>query len=270
MRQKRRRKETMTHYNKNQPETIQEMFGSIAKRYDLTNAVLSLQMHKFWNAQLVKKVSEKRNISSLLDLCCGTGDIAFAFLKGQNQPHKAMMLDFCGEMLACAKKKAANLKLNYHNLSYLEADAQSIPLPSDNFPCATMAYGIRNIKDPLKCFHEVYRVLEPGGIFGILELTRPENKLIRCGHRIYLKTVLPLFGKWLTTNEEAYQYLRNSIDHFTPPAQLVAQLAQAGFTGIRLYPLTLGTATIFIGHKQKPMASPMPNRKLINDPCLKN
>lgn len=231
----------MTVYNKNNPETIQAMFGSIAHSYDKANAFLSLQMHKRWNAQLVSLTTADQP-ATILDLCCGTGDIAFAYLKGASAEKQAIMLDFCEEMLVHAKDKAARLKLHHHEITYIQADAQSIPLESGTIPCATMAYGIRNIKDPSKCIHDVYRVLKPGGVFGILELTRPANPLIRFGHHIYLKTMLPLMG-------EAYRYLCNSIHEFIPPETLEKMMQEAGFQRITKKRLMFGTATILIGHK---------------------
>jgi|688.fasta_scaffold19610_11 demethylmenaquinone methyltransferase/2-methoxy-6-polyprenyl-1,4-benzoquinol methylase len=230
----------MTTYNKNNPETIQAMFGCIAKKYDRQNAILSFQMHKRWNRELIKQATiEKPKV--LLDLCCGTGDIALAYLKDETLPKQAILLDFCPEMLACAKEKADRLAGN-HQITFLQADAQQIPLKDASIPCATMAYGIRNIKDPLLCLHEVYRVLEPGGSFGILELTRPANPLLRLGHQLYLKTVLPLFG-------EAYTYLCNSIHAFIPPATLKNYMLEAGFRNIQQTSLTGGIATLLVGRK---------------------
>lgn len=239
----------MTKYHKNDPQSIQKMFGSIAQRYDTANAILSLQLHKFWNARLVQSVSTQPHPGILLDLCCGTGDIAFTYLKRSHAPQKAILLDFCPEMLECAKYKAAALHLNQHDLQYIQADVHQIPLENRSASAATMAYGIRNVKSPLVCFREVYRVLQPGGIFGILELTKPSNPLIRAGHSCYLKLMLPLLGKWITSNQEAYQYLCNSIHDFAAPAQLEQQLHQAGFNAIVQKPLAFGIATILLARK---------------------
>lgn len=239
----------MTSYNKNSPETIQAMFGSIAKRYDTANAINSLQMHKRWNRELLRRVGIGPSSPALLDLCCGTGDIAFAWLKQSTESRKVYMLDFCDEMLSCAKLKADKLGLQQHEIDYIQADAQNIPLPSASVPFATVAYGIRNVKDPLKCMQEVYRVLQPGGVFGILELTRPTNPIVKLGHQLYLKTVLPLVGKWLTSNREAYDYLCRSIDQFIPPAELESMLKSAGFTRTSRKTLACGIATILVGRK---------------------
>lgn len=248
----------MTDYNKNKPETIQHMFGTIAKRYDRANSVLSMQMHKLWNAELVKQILQHQESVKcqdnsqdvLLDLCCGTGDIAFGLLKRSKKPQQAILVDFCPEMLECAKDKTRLLKLNDHKLEFIQADVQKLPLKENSVNSATIAYGIRNVKDPILCFIEAYRVLKPGGIFGILELTKPSNGIIRFGHSIYLRTMLPLLGKLVTSNQEAYKYLCNSIHTFIPPDHLEHLLKQAGFVNTRQIPLALGTATILLGQKE--------------------
>lgn len=236
-------------YKKEDPATIQNMFGTIAKQYDRTNAVLSFQMHHLWNRELNRKVIGTSYPVNILDLCCGTGEIGLNYLKNRTGSCEAFMLDFCAEMLECAKEKAKTLHLSRHLIHYLQADAQEIPLPNSSIDCATMAYGIRNIKDPLKSAREVHRVLKEGGTFGILELTQPSNRVVRFGHSMYLQYALPVLGRFLTSNREAYSYLCNSIHTFIPPEKLVEVLESAGFRDIQRQPLTAGIATIITGKK---------------------
>lgn len=231
----------MKTYNKNSPETIQAMFGSIAQGYDRANAILSWNMHKRWNRELVHQVGVG---SKLLDLCAGTGDIAYAYLQ-ENPTAEADLLDFCPEMLACA---AAKKKVG-QQLKFIQADAMALPFQENSYPCATMAYGIRNIENPLKSLQEIFRVLQPGGRLAILELTQPKNALIRAGHRFYLRTILPPLGRLITSDKEAYRYLCNSIQAFVPPETLARLAEQAGFRNIQLIPLTFGTATILRAQK---------------------
>lgn len=238
----------MATYSKNNPESIQTMFSTIAKRYDRANAVLSLQMHKKWNAELVRRVSGSSSSGLLLDLCSGTGDIAFTYLK--ENKGKAVLLDFCFDMLSCAKEKAENFKVLDQVESFIQADAEKIPLKDNSVSHVTIAYGIRNIKNPENCIKEAFRVLKPGGVFGILELTRPKSALMRMGHQIYLRTALPLLGKWMTSNADAYQYLCNSIHQFIAPEKLASMLSQAGFQDTCQIPLTFGIATIITGLKK--------------------
>lgn len=239
----------MPIYNKNRPQTIQAMFDSIAKRYDRTNAVLSFYLHKRWNLELIKRVQGQQTSHTLLDLCAGTGDIAFTYLRHTSTPCQAYLVDFSAEMLAHAKLKEKGLEKHSHHIKYIQADVQRLPFENHLIDCATMAYGIRNVHHPRQCLQEVFRVLKPGGCLGILELTRPQNRFLNIGHKLYLKTILPLLGKWLTANEEAYQYLRQSIDAFIPPDAIEEILAEAGFTKIDRYPLTGGIATLMIAYK---------------------
>ena len=238
-------------YRKDSPATIQSMFNSIAKRYDLTNAVLSFSLHKYWNRALVRHVRHQISSSHvLLDLCSGTGDIAFDHLRTTSTPCQAYLIDFSSEMLEHAKRKSNQLKIqSMHQLSYIEADVQHLPLPDQIANCATMAYGIRNVQDPPLCIREVFRVLKPGGCFGILELTRPRSRFLRWGHQVYLNTILPFLGKWLTTNEQAYQYLCRSIQTFTAPEELQKLLEANGFAKTKICPLAGGIATIILGYK---------------------
>lgn len=236
-------------YSKQDPETIQKLFGNIATQYDRTNSVLSFQLHKRWNGELIKAISEGEAPRILLDLCCGTGEIALTYLKKTPVRCQAYLLDFCEEMLQCAKIKAEEQLLHHHTLSYLRADAQNIPLPKESVKACTIAYGIRNVKDPKRCIEEVYRVLEPGGRFAILELTQPENSLLRFGHKCYLRFVLPQIGRLLTKDKAAYQYLCQSIQHFVNPQVIESQMKESGFIQTYRRPLNGGIATIIFGRK---------------------
>ncbi len=240
----------MTTYEKSDPKTIQALFGSIAKRYDVTNSILSFQLHRLWNSRLVDEMRKEKNPEILLDLCAGTGDIAFNFLKKSCSPSKALLLDFCPQMLECAKEKMASNRIEkHHTIDFIQGDAQELPLPKCSVDAVTIAYGIRNVKEPARCVAETFRVLKAGGRLGILELTRPQHSFLRFGHQMYLKTLLPLMGKLITDNQEAYQYLCNSIHHFVTPATMLAVIKDAGYENARAIPLHGGIATLFIADK---------------------
>ena len=238
-------------YSKDSPRTIQSMFNSIANRYDLTNAVLSLSLHKRWNRALVRHVLHPTSTQHvLLDLCSGTGDIAFDYLRITNSTCHAHLIDFSSEMLEYAKHKADQFSFKYpHQLSYTEANVEQLPFPDQFADCATMAYGIRNVQNPALCIQDVFRVLKPGGCMGILELTRPNHPVLRLGHQLYLRTLMPFLGKWLTKNREAYQYLRKSIQTFIAPEELENLLKKNGFLRTQRFSLTGGIATLLIGYK---------------------
>ncbi len=239
-------------YQKNQPESIQHMFGSIADQYDRTNAILSFNLHKKWNQKLIETICTKECPKKYLDLCSGTGEIAFNLLEKAGRPVEAFLLDFCKEMLDCAKEKHRKIENAIeHQVRFLHADAQDIPLPSESIDIVTIAYGIRNVKSPEACIQDVYRVLKPGGRFAILELTKPSNLFFRLGHKIYLRTLLPLIGKVTASNQMAYQYLSNSIHSFISPKDLEQLLQDAGFIHSSITSLTFGSATIITAYKPK-------------------
>ena len=119
------------------------MFGSIAKNYDRTNAVLSFQMHRIWNASLIRMMRQHGDPDTVLDLCCGTGEIGFGLFKQSLGTQKLILLDFCKEMLEYASLKAGRLNFDQQRISYLQADAQSIPLPDRSVQSVTVAYGIK-------------------------------------------------------------------------------------------------------------------------------
>ncbi len=237
-------------YGKQNPESIKALFNDIAVNYERGNAILSFQTYRLWNRELIKHVYSPFKPKTILDLCCGTGDIAFPYLRRRKDPVTAYMLDFSEGMLSCAQEKARNLKIARHEIHYLEADAQSIPLDNDFIDAATVAYGIRNIKNPSLCFQETLRVLKSGGHFGILELTRPQNKFLRFGHHVYLTTALPLLGKLATSNKEAYKYLCNSIHEFVSPNSIADDLVKTGFSHVAIKPLFGGIATLILAQKQ--------------------
>lgn len=242
----------MAFYDKKSPQTIRLMFDSIANKYDLTNGILSLQLHRYWNHKLIDLLRNgEKEEASLADLCSGTGDIAFRWLKKSKKPQNVNLIDFSEQMLECAKNKQPKLNIpNYHNIKYITADVHEIPLENCSLDYASMAYGIRNVCSPEKCFQEVYRILKQEGKFGILELTRPSNYFLQLGHKIYLEKFLPMMGKIFTSNKQAYKYLSQSIDKFVHPSELQKMLIDTGFKNVVTKPLSCGIATIIIAEKK--------------------
>jgi demethylmenaquinone methyltransferase/2-methoxy-6-polyprenyl-1,4-benzoquinol methylase len=228
------------------PQLIQSMFGKIAKRYDLTNSVLSFKLHYLWNKRLIQSIQAE---NSLLDLCAGTGEIAYGWLTKQIKPKQVILLDFCQEMLEVAKTKMAPYVKAGHTIKCIQADATSIPLPSQSVDAISIAYGIRNVQNPLKCYQEAHRLLKSHGQLTILELTEPSNPLIKSLHHIYLTQILPRMGGFITGEKEAYRYLSESIPAFSKPETMRQELLQAGFTSVAIRPITGGIATLIEAKK---------------------
>lgn len=234
-------------YQKSAPRQIQSMFASIAPSYDKANTLFSFGLHEVWNRKLVQEIGPAKH---LLDLCAGTGEIAFRYLKS-NPKGRAKLLDFCPEMLAVAEQKG---KISKYGLSgrfeTVVADAMDLPLSADHFDAVSIAYGIRNVKDPTICFKEVHRVLINGGKMCILELTRPTSALLRTFHRGYTHLFLPTLGKLTAKNKGAYAYLAKSVASFSPPEKLVFEIQEAGFERVQQTPLMGGIATLFSAYKK--------------------
>lgn len=238
----------MTTYSKENASSIIDMFASIAKEYDRANAILSLNLHHYWNHQLVKHVMKCQKESSLtyLDLCSGTGEIAKIWLSKSRTPQQAYLLDFCSNMLDIAKAK---MDSQCHQIQYLHANAEIIPLGSSFIDAITIAYGIRNIHCIENCFNDAFRVLKSGGVLGILELTEPSSKIFRLFHHMYLKRILPKLGGLVTKNREAYSYLCQSIQAFVKPSAIREKILDSGFQKVDIYPLSFGIATLIIAKK---------------------
>lgn len=229
-------------YTNHDPASIQDMFGTIATQYDRANSIMSFGMCHLWNNSLVKAVG---NAPLLLDLCAGTGEIAFRFLS-KNPRSQAILLDFSPEMLAVAQGKGQKLGYLFETV---QADATVLPLEDKKVDAITVAYGIRNVQNPLLCFKEAYRVLKPRGVFAILELTRPSNPFLHLSHQLYLSALLPVLGKAVARNKKAYEYLARSIAGFSSPVQLKEGLGKAGFHSVKIRPLLGGVATLLIAQK---------------------
>lgn len=233
----------MPSYEKQNPESISALFDDIAPRYDAGNALLSCNLHRLWNQRLVDGVQARANPKRLLDLCCGTGEIAGRFQK-MDAGIECYLVDFSSEMLDLAKKR-----LNGAQFHFIQADATALPLDLPLFDAVTVAYGIRNIEKMSLCFDEIFRAMKSGATLGIAELTRPSNSFLASLHRLYLRCMVPLLGKIATNNKDAYTYLCKSIENFIPAQEIASALKKAGFTSVEIRPQTFGIATLVFAKK---------------------
>jgi len=229
---------------------VREMFGRIAPRYDLLNHVLSLDIDKLWRRRVARGFSAALHDpnASVLDLCCGTGDLAFAFRKEAPGGAKIIGTDFVPEMLdrARAKATAANAAVEF-----IEADALNLPFAAASFDLVSCAFGFRNLANYECGLNEILRVLKPGGAAAILEFAEPPGKLFGAFYRFYFRRVLPLVGGMISGNASAYAYLPSSVSAFPSPEALQMQFERAGFTGVRFERWTGGIVTLHTGTKPK-------------------
>lgn len=233
----------MSEYTKQSPKTISNLFDAIAKDYDRGNAFISFSLHRIWNRALTKALRQSKP-KVFADLCGGTGAITARLCK-EISLDKSYIIDFSKGMLQIANKELSHLPIET-----LPADVTQIPLMDQSVDAAAMAYGIRNVKDRTKALEEAYRILKAGGTFAILELTRPKNPFLGLLHKAYLTAALPLVGKLLTKNKEAYSYLSSSVKEFVAASTLVSEMQSVGFIDINVQPMSLGAATLITASKQ--------------------
>ncbi len=215
------------------------MFGSIARRYDLANHILSCGCDFLWRKRAAQVVLGW-NPTTIVDLAAGTGDLTLALDKVL--PHAEIVAaDFSEEMLAVAKSKGVRRTTT--------ADALALPFPDGSFDCLTIAFGLRNIKDWDAAVREMARVLNDHGHLLIMEFSLPRMSILRGVYRFYLHRVLPLVGSLLTRKKSAYDYLGDSIEQF-PGGEAMLRLIEAnGFRNATAEPLSGGVVTIYAAEK---------------------
>ena len=222
-------------------ERVRGIFSSIADRYDLFNAMASMGIDRGWRKELVR-ASALTPESRVLDLCSGTGDVAFA-LAEQGRPAEVVATDFVPEMLAVAEKKAVERRLSTP-VFFSVADAQDLPFPDESFDVVTVAFGVRNLPERERNFTEVLRVLKPGGRYVILEFSTPGFAPWRVAYHVYLRQAIPAIGGVLTGDRAGFVYLNDSIRQFPTQPLLAAELREAGFSAITWKNLTGGVVAI--------------------------
>jgi demethylmenaquinone methyltransferase/2-methoxy-6-polyprenyl-1,4-benzoquinol methylase len=225
------------------------MFTSIAPRYDLLNHLLSLNVDRLWWRHTARTFRHilTRDDARILDLCCGTGDMAFA-LESQTEKSCAQIVgaDFSHAMLERARIKSD--RKGSTSLVWIEADALRLPFPGSHFDLVASAFGFRNLADYDAGLGEIARVLRPGGECGILDFGEPRGA-IGALYRIYFKQVLPRVGTVISGVRGPYAYLPASVERFPPPDQMLMRMNHAGFREATWTPYTFGIAGLYRGRK---------------------
>lgn len=219
---------------------IRTFFDQIAFRYDFLNSLLSFRLDNYWRAKSKKLVLEGLE-QSVLDLGVGTGRFLGTFIAGKTF-RRAVGLDFSSKMLEKSREELPG------NVRFVSGDFHSLPFPDGIFDLVISSFTLRSVKNLSVFFDEIYRVLTPHGKTALLCLTRP-NGLFRFIYYPYLRYYLPLVGKLFSGQEDAYQFLSQSIQTFQDPGSTVSLLRQRGFQSIRVYRLTFGAATLIVAKK---------------------
>ena len=224
---------------------VREMFASIARRYDTANEVLSLGIHKGWRRAAVH-LSGAAPGQRVLDCATGTGDLALEFKRAVGPAGEVIGTDFCAEMLESAPAKAAKAALA---VKFAVADALALPYADSQFDVASIAFGIRNVDDPLLCLREMARVVKPGGCVVVLEFGQPRGPFGAL-FRAYSRGVMPVVGGLLTGNRAAYEYLPRTAAAFPAGEKFLGLMRDSNaFTATEAHPLTFATAYVYRGLK---------------------
>lgn len=236
------------------------MFDSIAGDYDALNHILSLDIDKIWRRKALKRIVDAPAPVQVLDLACGTGDFSIAIAKALNKARKPVAessgktqghvtgVDLSEGMLAVMREKVAKAGLA-GMISIEEGDGENLRFPDNTFDRVTIAFGIRNFEDRPKGLKEMLRVLKPGGRLVILELSRPENKVIRWFYDLYFLHILPKIGGKVSGDKAAYAYLPASVAAFPGKKEFMATMREAGFHTVTHKAFTLGICRMYTGEK---------------------
>ena len=235
-------------------QKVREMFTQIAPRYDLLNHLLSLQFDRLWRARVANRLCHilARRDALVLDLCCGTGDLAFSLARAGYA--RIIGVDFAHTMLVRARQKNAALASAASESSappilFFEADALHLPFADSSFDLVTTAFGFRNLSNYETGLREIQRVLKPGGTIAILEFTEPPEGLLGDLYRWYFRSVLPKIGGLISGQSAAYKYLPNSVARFFRPPELASLLTNVGYESVSFSVWTLGTVAFHTGRR---------------------
>jgi len=218
------------------------MFDRIAGRYRLMNGLMTLGQDRRWRRHVVSEARLPAG-GRILDIATGTGDIAFEALD-RVEDLRAVGADFSREMMDVGRQRAGG-----ERVAWCRADALDLPFGDGIFDAVTSGYLLRNVGDPLRAFREQVRVVKAGGAVVCLDTSPPPPTLIRPLVRFHLRTIVPLLGRIVAGDGEAYSYLSSSTESFKTPAELSAIMAAAGLTDLRCHLFMFGTIAVHSGRK---------------------
>ena len=222
---------------------VVDLFAAIAPRYDLINDLQSFGLHRRWKRKLINLAAPEQG-EKALDLCCGTGDIAFSLAaRGAN----VVGLDFSEPMLNIARKRAS--VCNTSSPRFLQADAQEIPFPEASFDLVTVGYGLRNLADWEHGLREMWRVSRPGGRLLVLDFGKPDSPAWRAAYFAYLRTCVPVFGRLFCGDSQTHAYIGESLRDYPAQHGVAQAMRELGCRDIRVVLLLGGIMTINFGVK---------------------
>jgi len=212
------------------------MFDRIARRYDTVNTVLSAGTDAGWRRRAARETALRPG-GSALDIACGSGKLT-AELARLAQGGRVVGLDFSPQMLEIARRAQPLIE-------FIEGDALNLPFDDASFDASTIAFGLRNLADPVRGLREMRRVTRGRAV--VLEFVRPPKGIVGAAYRVYLKTLLPVIGGLVSGQPSAYRYLSDTVDSYRTPKELSQMAAEAGWSDVRFQMLAMGTVGILSG-----------------------
>jgi demethylmenaquinone methyltransferase/2-methoxy-6-polyprenyl-1,4-benzoquinol methylase len=229
---------------------VDDVFHSVARRYDLMNDLMSGGLHRAWKDALVTAVNPPQGETafSLLDLAGGTGDVAFRVAEGGGPATRVTVCDINADMLAIGAERALERGLD-DRVTFEQGNAEELPYPDRSFDCVSIAFGIRNVPRIDRALAEACRVLKLGGRFLCLEFSSVDVPGLDAIYDYYSFHIIPRIGQAVTGDREAYQYLVESIRKFPKPKAFARMIEQAGFRRVTFTPMTGGVVALHSGWK---------------------
>ena len=233
----------MQEYLQNKKGLVESVVDQVYDQYDLMNDLMSLGIHRIWKKGLINMMNSSNN-KKLIDVACGTGDIAKIFLKHVNRSSQVTCVDPNKGMISKGKEKLKEFK----NLNWIIAPAEKLPIKDNIFDFYTISFGLRNTKNLNKTLAESYRVLKPGGRFLCLEFSKIQNTGLNFVYNSYSK-IIPRLGKIIVGEEKPYEYLINSIENFINQDELIELMRKNNFQNCTYRNLSGGIVAIHSGWK---------------------
>ncbi len=225
-------------------ERVNDLFAAIAPRYDLINDLQSFGLHRWWKRRLIQFAAVQPG-ESALDLCCGTGDVAFALAEAGA---RVTGMDFSAPMLAVAEARKVKVG-EAAGPVFVQGDALRTPFPDAHFDVVTISYGLRNLASVDEGLREMWRVLKPGGRLLVLDFGKPDNAAWRGAYFAYLRFAVPVFGRLFCKNAAAYAYILESLQHYPAQRGVDEKLRALGAANARIVNFLGGVMSINVAEK---------------------
>ena len=233
----------MKQYLQQRKGLVQGVFNKVFDKYDTMNDFMSLGAHRIWKKNLILSLNPSNN-KNLIDVACGTGDIAKLYIESTNEEADVMCVDPNINMINSSKKRLNNFK----NIKWSLSNAENLKIKSNSYDFYTISFGLRNTKNIKKSLEEAYRVLKPGGKFVCLEFSKIENKNFNMIYKKYSK-IIPSIGKFVVGDDKPYEYLVKSIENFINQEELLELMKRSNFQKCKYRNLSGGIVAIHSGWK---------------------